>query len=294
MKRVLICTGGGMCGLPAAAALSKLEQLAGVPLACVVDLWGGTSIGGILTLLTASGTPASECINFFTEDGPKIFNKGFMDYGLTGPLYPADKIEQCLQARFMNRTVADLKTKVLIPGLDAVIRESFFAKSYDTSNLIYGAATPLWQIARWTSAAEHYFPGYQYGSRVIWDGGNVANNSAMCAHADVLKLWGEDEPVKFLVLGCGNQITATAYADLISPTAFKLLKIVVDMLFNAQASTVDYQMEQIYGNDYVICQPVFSSPVALDDASDAGLAVLQSAAETFVNTNLANFNWFLS
>lgn len=279
-----------MLGYPQAAALFALRQMCGRPLYQVADLIAGTSIGGINSLLVGSGD--TDTTLFFTDDGPIIFNKRWYRLGVTGPLYDAAPIEERLQTRFAGKTVADLKTNVLVTGLDAVSKRPFFLRSWDTRNFFEAKATPLWKVARFTSAAQHYFPGYRYGNRIVWDGGNLANNPAREADEAADALWGKDTARKFLVLGCGEATMANV--DYLNPSAITLLKIMVSMLFDAQAEDVSQDMLDEYGDAYMECQPTFAKPLAIDDASPKALAYLEESGTQFVKENRDTFRKFLA
>ena len=282
MKRILVLPGGGMLGLPQAAAIFALRQMTSRPIHQVADLIAGTSIGGINTLLIGSDDVDTQ--PFFTQDGPVIFRKPwYPNIGLWGSIYGAGPIEERLQARFAGKTVADLKTNVLVTGMDATSDQPFFLRSWNTSNFFENRGTPLWKVARFTSAAQHYFPGYQYGNRVIWDGGNVANNPAREADEAADALWGRAEPRKFLVLGCG--VSKPGKVDYLNPSAITLLKMMVNMLFEVAAEDVTNDMTAAYGANYVECQPTFARQIAIDDASPEALAYLQEAGAEFVKAS---------
>jgi hypothetical protein len=115
---------------------------------------------------------------------------------------------------------------------------------------------------------------------ILWDGGNEANNPAMCAYADAVKLWGGRERVKVLSLGCGNspihyQSNKLVHCGMIRNGAASL-----EVLYDAGSDVTDYQMQQMIGPDYCRIQPKFAELTELDDASPAGLAALKrNAAE---------------
>ena len=273
-----------MKGMPAAAALDELNKLAGKPLFNVVDMFAGTSIGGIEVALESIGKSATP---FFSEDGPEIFKRR---WNQIFPLYRALEIEHCLKKRFCGAALKDCKTRLLVTALDRKSQSPFLFKNYDTSNLVSHGATPLWQVCRATSAAQFYFPKYKLGNKVLWDGGNVANNPAMCAYADAVKLWGDKERIKMLALGCGSDPVKVPswWPEWLQDIVLTLL-----MPFQTGAEDVDYQMSQILGNDYRSLQPKFPMPVALDSASPQLLSWDVAAAKSFVNTNRDNFKWFL-
>lgn len=274
-----------MKGYPAAAALMALREMAGGSLSKKADLIAGTSIGGILASLAACDIPG-DWTDFFTQDGPKIFKGRFFRHW---PKYSGAAIEERLQNRFGNRTLKDCKTRLLVTALDRTNQVPFMFKSYDPSNLPQGTDTPLWQVCRATSSAQRYFPAFDLGGKFMWDGGNIANNPSVCAFFERRKL-GLGDNLKILSIGCGEDNVPVVKW----PQWIQDLLLTIGLQFDTSQDEVDYQLTQELGKNYRCIQPVFSGPVALDDASDYGLAWLRSAATIFVQKNQATIEWFLA
>lgn len=283
MKRILIGCGGGMKGLPAAMALDALTTIARGKLPYKVDLMAGTSVGGINLLLASVAQSATR---FFTEDGPKIFKPSIFRQW---PQYRRATIEECLRARFRGFTLADCRTKILVTAFDKQAQIPFLFKSYSADNLPARRKTPLWQIARATSAAQKFFPAYAFGTRLLQDGGNVANNPAVCALADAVFLWGDQEPVKVLVLGCGQPAVSVPRW----PIWLQELILTILAQFDTGAEEVDYQMRQFIGDSYRVIQPRFAKAIALDSADPQSLAYLHEAGVRMIDTHQTDLEWFL-
>lgn len=280
MKKLLALSGGGMRGLPEAALLADIERRTSKPIASLFDHISGTSIGGIVAALLAAGMSASEAVSFFTEDGPKIFSKHWWrTFGLFCPRYPAKAVEDVLRNRFGDLKLKDCKTNLLVTSLDLVSQEPYFFKSYEPTPNYF-----LWQVGRATSAAQTYFPGFRLEGKILWDGGNVANNPAVCAVADATNLW-PGERLKVMSLGCGAAKANINPKSLINAGILRAGLASVALLFETGAEDTDYQLEQALGDDYMSLQPKFARDVALDDASPQGLAWLNEAAMRFVTDN---------
>lgn len=71
--QILSLSGGGYLGLYTITVLAELEEQTGRRTCDFIDLFAGTSIGGILSLGLAAGVPAAEIRDAFLEDGGKIF-----------------------------------------------------------------------------------------------------------------------------------------------------------------------------------------------------------------------------
>lgn len=293
MKKILCIDGGGMRGYLPAAVLVELERRTGRRCCELFDLIAGTSIGGILAALLASGMPATEAIQFFTVDGPQIFRRRWWRYfGLFGPRYSGQPIERVLQSRFEG---LEPQTRVLIPAFDLVSQAPYFFKFAPHVS----TCTELWQAARATSSAQIYFPAFKVflpdGQHVFWDGGNVANNPALCAYADAVKYWSQHE-VLMLSLGCGALPAtkdASKAASMVNAGVVRNGLATVQTLFEADSEEVDYQMEQLLGENYLRFQPVLAQPLPLDDASPDGLLNLQDAGANAVRASCATLEDFL-
>lgn len=270
-----------MRGYLPASLLVELERRTGKPCCELFDLIAGTSIGGILAALLAAGVPAAETLKFFTEDGPKIFRRRWWRYfGMLGPRYTAEAIEEVLTRRF---DTLEVKTHLLIPAFDLKDHTPYFFKFAPFQN----HEVPLWQAARATSSAQIYFPAFRTflpsGEHVFWDGGNVANNPAVCAYAEAVRRWGS-RGVQMLSLGCGSQGRAkeserrARARSLVNAGALENGLATLTTLFEADGEEVDYQMNQFLGRNYHRVQPVLLQSLPLDDASPDGLLNLQDAA----------------
>lgn len=305
MKRILSIDGGGMKGYLPAAILIDLERRMGRCCYEEFDAFCGTSIGGILAILLACGMPAREAIQFFTEDGPKIFRKRLGYYlGLFGPRYTAHVIEGILRTRLKGMAP---RRPVMVTAFDlAGQRPYFFKFRPGVAETPQGAQ--LWQAARATSSAQVYFPAFpcflRDGEHVFWDGGNVANNPAVCAYAECLRTGGASvsgggvsrgthettgrrhgatEPIIILSLGCGSARGASrseqlrAARKMVHTSAWRNGLATVATMFSAGSEDVDLQMTEFLGNRYVRIQPEVDTLPALDDASPDGLLALKDA-----------------
>src|SRR5262245_35964570 len=71
--RMLRLHGGGAKGTFTAAVLSELESISKKQIYRYFDLITGTSTGGIIAIALGLGVPASEILEFYVSEGPKIF-----------------------------------------------------------------------------------------------------------------------------------------------------------------------------------------------------------------------------
>ena len=73
--QILALDGGGFKGMFSAAVLAKLEKDLKTPLLSHFDLVAGTSTGGIIALGLGAGKATSELVDFYLDEGPRIFKR---------------------------------------------------------------------------------------------------------------------------------------------------------------------------------------------------------------------------
>lgn len=123
--------------------------------------------------------------------------------------YPADGIESVLDRYFGTTRLKDALTEVLVPSYEIERRVPFFFKSrYAKEKPEYDF--PMKTVARATSAAPTYFEpvqiitddGLDYYALI--DGGVFANNPALCAYAEAIRMFPGAEDFVLVSLGTGE------------------------------------------------------------------------------------------
>lgn len=122
--RILCLDGGGLRGLITARLLARLNahpQVAGW--LSTVDLFAGTSTGGILALGLACGKTPEEICTVYKERGGVIFDDSIWDnlrdLGKTvGADYSSKGLKAELKAVFGDLKLRDIPRKVAIPTFD--------------------------------------------------------------------------------------------------------------------------------------------------------------------------------
>lgn len=284
MKFGLSLDGGGMKGYVEALLLAEVEQRAGKPCWQLFDFMGGTSVGGIIAALIASGQTAIQASEFFPVDGPDIFGNEFPDEGgLIGPRYGASAIEGCLQARLGSTTLGQAKIPLLIPAFELVSYLPVVLTSYDQDS----RDMQMWQAARATSAAQSYFPAFQIGTQVYWDGGVAANNPSALILAEAIKLWGRDEDLTIVSLGCG--VTGSVYPaqDMVNAGLIKVARETISATMASNDAIAGIYSQLIIGDGYIRIQPGCGSfpidgatPQDIQNLNDAAVACIQENSST--------------
>lgn len=278
--RILAIDGGGIRGvLPARWLLALNGALSpGGSVARQFDLLAGTSTGAILALALACEIPVTEVIRLYKDKGLTIFPARaqrwwnrlgrVLSQGVSAPKYGVEGIERTLQQVFGDRTLGELKHRVLVVAYDTFTRAPFVMRSWDT----YFAEIPVWQAARASSAAPTYFPALvvNIGSVLhpLVDGGVVANNPAGCALAASTRLNPQRVPVTMVSMGTGRAVKPITAHQALTWGALQWAPRILDVLLDA-SEAVHYQMQQALQAPHVYCR--FQTTLAPQyEAMDAG------------------------
>jgi patatin-like phospholipase/acyl hydrolase len=209
--KILALDGGGILGAFSAAFLAGIEKLIGAPIATHFDLIAGTSTGAIIGAALAAGEPAARIVQFYKDRGPKIFTRprpGFfkravaflpnlalkqmgLDYhSLRNPKYEHHELTAALTEVFGSKKIGDIKlTRLLIPTVDMVPGQTVVFKTPHLPNLVRDRHYLITEAIRATTAAPTYFhPPMVAGKGAYADGGVWANNPAMVAVCEAVKI----------------------------------------------------------------------------------------------------------
>lgn len=277
--RILSLDGGGLRGLITARLLARLNAHPAIAgWLDTVDLFAGTSTGGILALGLASGkTPEAMCA-LYQQRGGVIFDDSIWDnlrdLGKTiGADYSAKGLKAELKKVFGTLQLKDLTRKVAIPTFDLDNEEVAAQRTWKPKifHNFQGADSDGQQlvasIALYTSSAPTYFPsadGYI-------DGGVYANNPSIVALAQAISRRNQRaeratlDEVVLLSVGTGVSLTYIkgqtldwGYAQWAQP--------LINVLMDGVAGIADYQARQLLDDRYHRLQIVFdpSETIALD------------------------------
>lgn len=280
--RILSLDGGGIRGVFTTVLLARLEAMA--PFLATVDLFAGTSTGGIIALGLAAGLTPDELTDLYLAVGPEIFPPS--------PLGPLAIVGKLVSAPYDNaalgraladafgrrdlRTLGDLRRRVLVPTFDLDSSEGPASKPGDRRRWKpkffhnfpgpgSDAAEAIVDVALRTSAAPTYFPTYQG----FVDGGVIANNPSMVALAQALHpaTGGQRlEDVSVLSVGTGNRLRFIAGATRdwgYARWAIPLSQLIVE----GPMDTARYECEQLLGDRFWRLDTVLDRDIDMDDAA---------------------------
>jgi patatin-like phospholipase/acyl hydrolase len=274
LYHILSLDGGGIRGVLTATLLERLEK-AHPGFLSKVDLFAGTSTGGILALGLAAGLTPTGIGQLYTESGRRVFADSVWDDihdlgKLTGAEYSNEPLKQAIRERIGDITLGDLPKRVLIssfdldnepqtPGVLRTWKPKFFHNFPGNDS---DADQKLVDVALRTSAAPTYFPIYQG----YIDGGVVASNPSMCALAQALdaEAGGQNlRQVTLLSIGTGINSRFLTQQDADWGLA-QWAPHLVSLMIEGSVGVVDYQCQQILGKRYLRIDPILPGSIGVD------------------------------
>ncbi len=284
MKKILSIDGGGIRGIIPAIILSEIETRTGKPVSDLFDLIAGTSTGGVLALGVTkpdhNGKPeykASDIARLYEEDGPAIFYQSLLRKinnlgSLLDEKYPSRNIEKVLSRYFKNTYLHEALTDVLITGYEIERRSAFFFKSRKAKkekccNFL------MKDIARATSAAPTYFEPEKIPTEdlseyfALIDGGVIANNPALCAYVEAIRMFPDEKDFLLVSLGTGELTSPIYYKDAKNWGVAKWARPILDVVLSGASDTVNYQLKMLLPTENH-SRKYYRFQVRLDEASD--------------------------
>ncbi len=300
--RILSLDGGGIRGVIEATLLGRLE-LWQPGFLSNIDLIAGTSTGGILALGLAAGMTPAELRALYVEHGAEIFAGARVN--VTQPRYSNTRLANLLRQHIGDRTLGDLKHRVLISSFDLDNQDRFAGIAapgsrrtwkakffHNYPNVDSDSLELAVDVALRTSAAPTYFPivdGFV-------DGGVVANNPSMCGLAQALDpKRGAGRPldeVRILSLGTGQNQAFIDTEDSEWGLA-QWMPHLVGVLMDGAMDLANFQCQQILGDHYYRLNPALDDDYPLDAVHNVPtLNLLASECEIDGALEWLTRNWF--
>jgi uncharacterized protein len=304
--RVLALDGGGIRGVIPASVLTEIERRCGKRIGEMFDLIAGTSTGGILALGLTAPDPASphqpryraeELVKLYAEKGHVIFKSAFWYrlvtlFGLFGSKYAVRGLDETLHSYFGDARLKDAVTEVLITSYDLESRDSWFLARHK-ARADSASDFPVRHVARATSAAPTYFRPERLLAEpptAMIDGGVFANNPAMCAYVEAIKLYGPQDML-VVSLGTGQVKTPIHYLQARTWGLIGWARPVIDVFMDGVSDTVEHQLtwllpdrdaEPRYFRFQTELPPGCGS---MDDTSTRHIETLKQAAASIIADN---------
>lgn len=216
--KILSLDGGGIKGIYTAELLRLCEEQLGrgEPVARYFDMIAGTSTGGIIALGLGLGISTGDITAFYRDDGRKIFPplpegwpgkvRQFAGWAF-GPKLTYEELEEALKHRFGDHTLGEAMPRLVVPAFMMPKTEIVVFKTDHHEDFRNDHRTPMWRVARSTSAAPTYLKGHEHdeSGRIFIDGGVWANNPAMVALVDALTAYDLTvDQIEIVSIGTGN------------------------------------------------------------------------------------------
>ena len=257
MKKILSIDGGGIKGVFPASFLSVIEESVGKKISDYFDLIVGTSTGGIIALGLGMGFSAKELLEFYEQEGPKIFNGDKLTRFLRSvgiSKYSNEPLRKSLEIKFTDKKLGESKNRLVVPSLNLENGEVHVYKTAHHERFQRDYKEKIVDIALATSAAPTYFPTYNSASGTpLVDGGLWANNPMGLAVVEAIGVlnWPKDQ-VKVLGIGC-----TTEPLNIKSARRFPMGKAywgfrVADLFMSAQSSASFGTAQLLAGHENVI------------------------------------------
>lgn len=234
---VLSLDGGGVRSIMEILILKRLSVK--------FDVFAGTSAGSIIALALAYGMD----INIVNDMYIKIVNHTFKKSlireitsgdGLLYPLYSNKGLIEVLTETFGDKTLGDLKYKVIVPSIKLTDKGPIPEIFHNLTDVYMNEK--IVDVALRSTAASTYFQPYQG----YIDSGICANNPAVIAISLV--------PVKRMLS------ISTGYF----PEKVSEIKL-ADLFINSSISLTDTISKSLLGDKYHRINPILPSDIKLDD-----------------------------
>jgi patatin-like phospholipase/acyl hydrolase len=198
--RILTLDGGGIRGAFTAAVLAKWDDMlksgGGSQLIKHFDLVAGTSTGAILAIGLGLGLTPLEILNFYRQDGEKIFPKdGWIQRGRPRQLFKSKHkssvLRSTLEEKFQTRLLKDSCCRLVLPTVRAIHGEAeVIVTPHGQERMAFSNISAV-DAALASSAAPTYFDQavvqHPIAPGIYLDGGVWANNPVLPAIAEAVQ-----------------------------------------------------------------------------------------------------------
>ncbi|NUP99091.1 MAG: patatin-like phospholipase family protein [Armatimonadetes bacterium] len=208
--QILSLDGGGLKGLFSAAVLAHIEEDRNINIADHFDLIVGTSTGGIIALGLGAGLRPREILDFYVEQGPRIFPHPRLRKvrQLFGPKYSGSTLQGVLKDRFGDRLLGQSGKRLVIPSYNIGEDDVYLFKTPHHTRLGRDWRVPMWKVAMATSAAPTFLPTFrEVNQQRLVDGGVWANNPAMVGIVEAVATLDQSfDSLRLFSLGTTNEV----------------------------------------------------------------------------------------
>jgi|GEM_PF-3857258 len=297
--------GGGIKGLVSNLIMTHIEDLTGKKMIDLVDLLGGSSVGGMLAAGIAvtggNDIPLYDTkyfLNFFKQEAKRIFPNSWWNEArsLFTSKYSPVPLENTLQNLFGDKTLLDVVKPLVVPALTTNHVPFIFSTKQAQESVLNNFY--LRDVCRAASAAPVYFPAARIRNiqgnteQHLVDSGLNINNPAYLVYKTMKQYYQSLGCTKnnsvILSLGTGNgENSAIPHAS-----GGIDAEAIIAGLMNSTTNNVNQQLLEKLGSRFLRINPMIGR-VELDATEDSVLSQLEFSVET-VHRDLEPISRFLA
>lgn len=259
--RILSIDGGGIRGIVPCMVLKRIEEITGKRCSDLFELIGGTSTGGLIALGLAKPGNGQEpdfsidqIKDLYEKNGKRIFHRSIWRkfesaWSLLDEKYSQKGIETVLDEYFGEIRLKEALVPLIIPAYEIESRSVWFFRS-ERAKYSEDYDFPMKEVARAASAAPTYFEPEKLSEKgdidywALVDGGVFANNPGMCTYVEAKSMF-PDRDIIMVSLGTGELTRRISYDDARSWGLAQWAHPLINVMFDGQSDTVDYQLKEI-------------------------------------------------
>ena len=203
--KILAIDGGGIRGYYAAHVLRRIEESFGIKYHEEFDIIAGTSSGSIIAAALASEIPISRVTNLYEKHGFEIFKPSWFSFrGCFRPKYKLEILADLLEKEFGEKTLSDVKVKLIIPSTDIGNGQVHIFKSAYSKDFKRDKHVKVSDAVVASCSAPKYFRPTFIDPYLLADGGVWANNPSLVAVTEAMtRLSCHPKDIKILSVGTG-------------------------------------------------------------------------------------------
>lgn len=302
--QILSLSGGGYLGLYTIAVLAELEKQTGRKTCEFIDLFAGTSIGGILSLGLAAGVSAADIRDAFIEDGEGIFGrqppaKGARKWAefagsIARPKHASSALRATVERIVGAETLMkDLMRPAVITAVNLTKGGPKVFKTGHHANFKIDWRLPVAEVALATSAAPTYFPTHRIDNELFADGGMFANSpDAIALHEAEHFLEVPLADISLLSIGTTTQSFAFSSATNTSMGVWAWVKgdRLSKAIIGSQQALTDDMMRHRLGESYLRIDRTPADAQRADLALDCASSQARTTLLAMARNSFAEFS----
>jgi len=245
MKNILAIDGGGVRSFIPLKILHEIELRTGYAISELFDYFSGVSAGSIVVSLLLikgeDGKPkynTSHILQVFEECCKNVFYYTYLDritsgFGLIGPCYSNDRLEQTLLEHLGTQTLNDLLKPACFISYNITNSTPYYFSKEDTPEI------SVLDSVMASTAAPTYFNPHSINDSLYVDGGVVTNNPCEICFLKAVDQKKQNYYTLSLATGFNSTRSRWSYG------IFGWSSHIIDMLLHANDSTQSFELQLV-------------------------------------------------